>query len=131
MPIDEYEIRRLIERVDGLASSLASMWIPHDLTSEIKQLNKSIDGLWEHLGSIENEIAETVFLEKMKTHIVENLRSTDMTRREIVKTLPIFKMHQIAFEMAWKVLEKSGTIMPISHGPGKPRTWHLTSVNSN
>ena len=85
--------------------------------------------MFKRFAQMEDELVRTFFLAKMQAHIMESLRLKEKTQQEVAKTLPDFTgnpMTYHAFHMAWTQFEKSGMIVPISHGKGHPRTWELS-----
>lgn len=91
------------------------------LVASEKYNNTRIDTVFEQIRNIRDELIETFFLEKMQVHIIESLnRSPNQTLQMVAKDLPDFSkspMIHHAFYEAWKQFEKSGVIVPTSHGP--------------
>jgi len=93
-----------------------------------KWLDSRVDTAFERINKLEGELVRSFFLEKMQIHIVESLRHGPKTQQEVMKPLPDWAKNHLlyrAFYEAWQAFEKSGVILPISHGRGHPRTWKL------
>ena len=109
------KLTELTNRIDYIARNMA--------------VNTQIQSLRTDFNCLRDELIRDIYLEKMQAHIVECLRHNPKTQQEIAKTLPDFTGNPLlyhAFHMAWKQFERSGVILPISHGRGHSRTWELS-----
>lgn len=121
------QLRTITKAIDDLVNSSRSIReLVNEMAPEIQ-----VQSLRTDLSALEEELVKAIFLEKMQAHIVESLRTKELTQREIMKALPDFmenRLHRNAFDMAWTEFEKAGVILPISHGHGHARTWQLSLV---
>lgn len=101
------------------------------LKQQQKYQDKRFDVVFERINKLEDELIRSFFLEKMQLHIVDSLRQGSKTQQEVMKPLPDWTSNHLryrAFYEAWEGFEKSGVILPISHGRGHARTWKLSLI---
>jgi hypothetical protein len=100
----------------------------------LNDLSKRVDLALEKIDKITAELIETFFLERMQFHIIESLKLSPKTQQMVAKNLPDFSKNSMtyhAFYEAWEKFEKSGVIVPTSHGRGHPRTWKVNYPRIN